>query len=404
MVIRAYHRDRGERQRDVVLIPASAHGTNPASAAMAGMRVVVVASDDARQRRRRRPAREGRGARKTGSRALMITYPSHARRVRGQHSGRSARIVHRARRPGLHGRREHERAGGPDESRRPIGADVCHLNLHKTFAFRTAAAARNGADRRRRRTWPRICPGHRLVTTGGDRAIHAVSAAPWGSASILLISYGYIRMLGADGADRRHAIRDSERELPQVAARAALSGAVRARERPRRARADLRPAAVQRATGIDETDVAKRLMDYGFHAPTVSFPVAGTLMVEPTESETEGGARPVLRRDDRDSPGDSGRCRGKRRPRPTIALKNAPHTATAVAADAWPHPYSREAAAFPLAVRPREQVLAAVSRASTTSVWRSQPDVLRAPLNRGVRARMSKVGRENSEGQPPQPF
>ena len=169
-----------------------------------------------------------------------------------------------------------------------IGADVCHLNLHKTFAIPHGGGGPGMGPIGVAAHLAPYLPGHPLAQTGGARAIHAVSAAPWGSASILLISYGYIRMLGADGMTDATTVRDPERELHQGAARAALSRAVRAGKRTRGARADLRPARVQGVAGIEEMDVAKRLMDYGFHAPTVSFPVPGTLMVEPTESEDKG--------------------------------------------------------------------------------------------------------------------
>ena len=195
-----------------------------------------------------------------------------------------------------------------------IGADVCHLNLHKTFCIPHGGGGPGMGPIGVAAHLAPYLPGHPMVKTGGAKAIHAVSAAPWGSASILLISYAYMQMLGPRRDDGRDALRDPQRELHQGAARAALPGALHARERPRRARDDLRPAAAKQASGIDESDVAKRLMDYGFHAPTVSFPVAGTLMVEPTESEAEGRARSLLRRDDRDPRRDPG---GRSTARPT---------------------------------------------------------------------------------------
>jgi glycine dehydrogenase len=190
-------------------------------------------------------------------------------------------------------------------------------------------------------------PGHPVVKTGGARAIHAMSAAPWGSASILLISYGYIRMLGGDGMTNatRFAILNANYIKSRLASHYPV---LYTRENGRVAHEmifDLRP--LKLAGGIDETDVAKRLMDYGYHAPTVSFPVAGTLMVEPTESESKAeldrfcDAMIAIRREIQDV------IDGRSDPRDNV-LKNAPHTAAAVSADEWTHPYSREQAAFPL--------------------------------------------------------
>ena len=198
MVIRAYHRDRGDAHRDVVLIPASAHGTNPASAVMAGMRVVVVASDERRQHRRRRSARRRptQHARPAGGADGDVSV--HARRLRGEHPGH-LRDRPRARRPGVHGRREHERAGRADEPggdrRRRLPPEPAQDVQHSARRRRPG----HGADWRRGAPRAVSCPAIRSCKTGGAQAIHAVSAAPWGSASILLISYGYIRMLGGDG-------------------------------------------------------------------------------------------------------------------------------------------------------------------------------------------------------------
>jgi glycine dehydrogenase len=228
-----------------------------------------------------------------------------------------------------------------------IGADVCHLNLHKTFAIPHGGGGPGMGPIGVAAHLAPYLPTHPVIRTGGNRAIHALSAAPWSSASILLISYAYIRMLGGNGMTdaTRYAILNAnyvkarlERHYPVLYTRA--NGRV-AHEMI----FDLRP--LKQASGIDETDVAKRLMDYGFHAPTVSFPVAGTLMVEPTESEPKEEldrfceAMIAIRAEIQDV------IDGKADPKDNL-LKNAPHTAAAVTADQWGHPYSRERAAFPL--------------------------------------------------------
>ena len=228
-----------------------------------------------------------------------------------------------------------------------IGADVCHLNLHKTFSIPHGGGGPGMGPIGVAAHLAPYLPSHPLIKTGGSRAIHALSAAPWSSASILLISYAYIRMLGGNGMTdaTRYAILNAnyvkarlERHYPVLYTRP--NGRV-AHEMI----FDLRP--LKQASGIDETDVAKRLMDYGFHAPTVSFPVAGTLMVEPTESEPKEEldrfceAMIAIRREMQDV------IEGKADPKDNV-LKNAPHTAAAVTADAWDHAYSRERAAFPL--------------------------------------------------------
>jgi glycine dehydrogenase len=228
-----------------------------------------------------------------------------------------------------------------------IGADVCHINLHKTFSIPHGGGGPGMGPIAVAAHLAPYLPGHPLVKTGGERAIHAVSAAPWGSASILLISYAYMKMLGGDGMTdaTRFAILNAnylksrlEQHFPVLYARP--NGRV-AHEMI----FDLRP--LKQASGVEEGDVARRLMDYGFHAPTVSFPVPGTLMVEPTESESKDeldrfcAAMIAIRKEIQD-------VIDGRADRVDNVLKNAPHTAAAVAADHWTHPYTREQAAFPL--------------------------------------------------------
>jgi glycine dehydrogenase len=344
LVIRAWHRDRGDSQRDVVLIPSSAHGTNPASAVLAGMRVVVVACDehgnvdvdDLRQKATQHAASLA---------ALMITYPS----THGVFETRIREICAVVHEHGgqvyMDGANMNAQVGLTSPAL--IGADVCHLNLHKTFAIPHGGGGPGMGPIAAASHLAPYLPGHPIVPTGGARAVQAVAAAPCGSALVLLISYAYMRMLGPDGMTdaSRIAILNAnyikarlERAYPIL-----YTGA-----RGRVAHEmilDLRP--LKQASGIDEQDVAKRLMDFGFHAPTVSFPVPGTLMIEPTESEPRGEldrfceALLQIREEiqavieQRADPKDN-------------VLKQAPHTAAAVAADDWSHPYTRAQAAFPL--------------------------------------------------------
>jgi glycine dehydrogenase len=227
-----------------------------------------------------------------------------------------------------------------------IGADVCHLNLHKTFAIPHGGGGPGMGPIGVAQHLAPYLPGHPVVPVGGARAIPAGSAAPWGSASILLISYAYIRMLGADGVTdaTRYAILNANYIKARLEK---LYPVLYTRPNGRVAHELIFDLRSFKSAGIEEMDVAKRLIDYGFHAPTVSFPVAGTLMVEPTESEDKGeldrfcDAMIQIRAEIDDV------IAGRADARDNV-LKNAPHTAAAVAASDWPHPYSREQAAFPL--------------------------------------------------------
>ena len=343
MVIRAYHRDRGDGHRAVVLIPSSAHGTNPASGAMAGMRVVVVATapdgnvDVADLRKKATEHRDRLSC-------LMITYPS-THGVFDDGIREICDVVHE------HGGQVYMDGANMNAqvgltSPASIGADVCHLNLHKTFAIPHGGGGPGMGPIGVAGHLAPYLPGHPLVLVGGERAIHAVSAAPWGSASILLISYGYIRMLGAEGMANatRYAILNANYVKARLEPHYPV---LYARSNGRVAHELIFDLRAFKAAGIEEMDVAKRLMDYGFHAPTVSFPVAGTLMVEPTESEDKAeldrfcDAMIQIRREIEDV------ATGRADRRDNL-LKHAPHTAAAVAATTWSHLYSREDAAFPL--------------------------------------------------------
>jgi glycine dehydrogenase len=344
MVIRAYLRDTGAPHRSVVLIPASAHGTNPASAVMAGMDVVVVASDDhgnihLGDLHAKATEHERRLA------ALMITYPS-THGVFEDTIQEVCAIVHQhGGQVYLDGANMNAQVGLTTPA--AVGADICHLNLHKTFSIPHGGGGPGMGPICVAAHLAPYLPGHPLVRTGGEHAILATAAAPWGSASILLISYGYIRMLGRDGLTdaTRYAILNANYLKARLEA---LYPVLYARSTGRVAHEhifDLRP--LERETGIDETDVAKRLIDFGFHAPTVSFPVAGTLMVEPTESESKEELdrfcdAMIAIRAEIQAVGDG------KADRKDNVLKNAPHTATSVVDDGWAHAYSREQAVFPL--------------------------------------------------------
>ena len=344
MVIRAYHLDRGDTHRDVVLIPASAHGTNPASAAMAGMRVVVVSSRqdgniDVADLEAKAEQHKDRLS------ALMVTYPSTHGVFEESIQDICAIIHDRGGQVYMDGANMNAQVGLTSPA--AIGADVCHLNLHKTFAIPHGGGGPGMGPIAVAAHLAPYLPGHTVIRTGGTKAIPGLSAAPWSSASILLISFAYIRMLGADGMTNatRYAILNANYIKSRLEKHYAV---LYTRANGRVAHEmifDLRP--LKAASGVDETDVAKRLMDYGFHAPTVSFPVAGTLMVEPTESEPKAeldrfcDAMIAIRQEIQDV------IDGKADPIDNV-LKHAPHTAAAVSADEWVHAYSRHQAAYPL--------------------------------------------------------
>jgi glycine dehydrogenase len=358
LVIRAWHRDRGQGKRDIALIPSSAHGTNPASAVMAGMQVVVVNCDaqgnidvhDLEQKARQHADRLA---------ALLVTYPS----THGVFEDAIQDICHIVHSNGgqvyMDGANLNAQVGLTSPAL--IGADVCHINLHKTFAIPHGGGGPGMGPICVAAHLAPYLPGHPVVKTGGAKAIPAVSAAPWGSASILAISYGYISMLGRDGL--RDATAMAILNANYVKARLEPHFPVLYTRRTGRVAhemiVDLRP--LKAASGIDETDVAKRLMDYGFHAPTVSFPVAGTLMIEPTESEPKAeldrfcDALIAIR-------GEIQAVIDGTADRQDNVLKHAPHTADVATADAWPHAYSRQQAVFPLPFVKARKVWPSVGR------------------------------------------
>jgi glycine dehydrogenase len=343
LVIRAWHRSRGEAERDVCLIPISAHGTNPASAAMAGMRVVTVDCDERGnievEDLRAKLAQHG-----PRLAALMVTYPS----THGVFEPSIAEICSLVHAAGgqvyLDGANMNAQVGlcRPGD----YGADVCHLNLHKTFCIPHGGGGPGMGPICVARHLAPFLPGHPVVATGGDQAIGPVSAAPWGSASILVIPWAYIAMMGGAGLARASQVAIlSANYMAQRLSRhyAVLYRGARGRV-AHEFILDLRP--FEKSAGIHAEDVAKRLMDYGFHAPTMSFPVVGTLMIEPTESESKAEldrfceAMIAIREEIRAI--EEGRLSREDNP-----LVNAPHTARAVISSAWSHAYSREQAAFP---------------------------------------------------------
>jgi glycine dehydrogenase len=344
MVIRAYHESRGDFNRNIALIPSSAHGTNPASAIMAGMEVVVVKCDE-RGNIDIDDLRAKAEKHSENLSSLMITYPStHGVFEAGVKE--ITQIIHdHGGQVYMDGANMNAQVGLTSPGL--IGADVCHLNLHKTFAIPHGGGGPGMGPICVKSQLAPFLPGNPLVRTGGPQAISSISAAPWGSGLILLISYAYIKMLGDEGLTNstRYAI------LNANYIKARLNGhydVLYTGENGRVAHEmilDCRP--FKKDAGIEVADIAKRLMDYGYHAPTVSFPVAGTLMIEPTESEGKEeldkfcDAMIAIRDEIREI--TSGGADQENN-----LLKNAPHTQAMITADEWHFPYGRQRAAFPM--------------------------------------------------------
>jgi glycine dehydrogenase len=339
LVIRAYHESRGDAHRNVCLIPTSAHGTNPASAVMAGMKVVAVACDpngniDVADLRAKAEAY------KADLSCLMITYPS-THGVFEETIREICDIIHaNGGQVYMDGANMNAQVGLTSPGF--IGADVCHLNLHKTFCIPHGGGGPGVGPIGVAEHLVEFLPGHNVVNLGGENPIGAVAAAPWGSASILTISWMYIAMMGADGLTE--ATKFAILNANYIAARLEAYFPTLYRSNGLVAHEcilDLRAF-----HGTTAEDVAKRLMDYGFHAPTLSWPVAGTLMVEPTESESkyelDRFCDAMIAIHAEMTAVENGTADAKNN-----LLKNAPHTADQIASDGWNRPYSREQAAFP---------------------------------------------------------
>ncbi|GAA4278211.1 aminomethyl-transferring glycine dehydrogenase [Aquimarina mytili] len=340
MVIRAYHESRGDHHRNICLIPSSAHGTNPASAVMAGMKVVVTKSteegnidvDDLREKALKY---------KDNLAALMVTYPS-THGVYESAIKEITKIIHdNGGQVYMDGANMNAQVGLTNPG--AIGADVCHLNLHKTFAIPHGGGGPGVGPICVAKQLVPFLPGNPVISTGGDQSITAISAAPWGSALACLISYGYITMLGAKGLKEatEYAILNANYIKERLDGHYSV---LYTGERGRAAHEMIIDCRPFKANGIEVTDIAKRLMDYGFHAPTVSFPVAGTIMIEPTESESKAeldrfcDAMISIREEIANANTDN----------PNNVMKNAPHTLAMLTSDDWDFPYSREQAAYPL--------------------------------------------------------
>ena len=364
LTIRAYHADRKESHRNVVLIPISAHGTNPASAIMAGMKVVVVKSDaeghiDVADLKLK--AQEH----KNDLAALMVTYPS-THGVFEESIKRVCKIIHDN--GGLvymDGANMNAQVGLTSPG--SIGADVCHLNLHKTFAIPHGGGGPGVGPICVNNKLKPYLPGHNVNDTliSTSSSIPAVSAAPYGSASILLISYAYIKMLGADGVKRstEYAILNANYMKAKLENYFKILYTGTNGFCAHEFIVELRP--FKTTAGIEAEDVAKRLMDYGFHAPTLSFPVPGTIMIEPTESEDKGEldrfCEALISIYHEIKAIEEGKA-----DKMDNALKNAPHTQQVVCADEWNHVYSRQDAAFPLAYTMKNKFWPSIARINNT--------------------------------------
>jgi glycine dehydrogenase len=362
MVIRAYHHDRGDLNRNIALIPSSAHGTNPASAAMAGMKVVVVKCDEngnidvADLKIKAEEHRENLSC-------LMVTYPSTHGVFEESIIEICEIIHHNGGQVYMDGANMNAQVGLTSPAN--IGADVCHLNLHKTFCIPHGGGGPGMGPIGVAKHLVPYLPGHAVVNIGSDKSIHAVASAPWGSASILLISHAYIAMMGAQGLTNatQHAILNAnyikyrlENHYPVLYAGS----------QGRCAHEMILDCRSFKSFGIEVTDIAKRLMDYGFHAPTVSFPVAGTLMIEPTESEPKHeldrfcDAMIAIHQEIKLV--ENGEMAKDNNP-----LKNAPHTSGTVSANEWTYDYSRERAAFPLPYVKENKFWPSVGRVNDTA-------------------------------------
>ena len=344
MVIRAYHISRGDTHRNIALIPTSAHGTNPASAAIAGMEIVLVACDEMGNINVT-DLKEKAEKHQQNLSCLMVTYPS-THGVFEESINEICDIIHsNGGKVYMDGANMNAQVGLTSPA--AIGADVCHLNLHKTFAIPHGGGGPGMGPICVRADLAPFLPSNPFVKTGGKNPINSISATPFGSASILLISYGYIKMLGDKGLTNatKYAILNANYLKARLESHYPILYAGKNGRVAHEFIIDIRPTKSE--SGIDAADIAKRLMDYGFHAPTVAFPVVGTLMIEPTESEPKEeldrfcAAMIAIRKEIQQI--IDGEYTKEDNP-----IIQAPHTANEVCANDWKHTYSRETAAFPI--------------------------------------------------------
>ncbi|MEO6939934.1 MAG: aminomethyl-transferring glycine dehydrogenase [Candidatus Kapaibacterium sp.] len=344
LAIRDYHASRNESHRNVVVIPASAHGTNPASAVMAGMKVVVIKTDE-NGNIDMTDLRNKVELHKKDLAGLMVTYPS-THGVFEESIREVCELIHQnGGQVYMDGANMNAQVGLTSPAN--IGADVCHLNLHKTFCIPHGGGGPGMGPIGVAEHLAPFLPGHAVIPVGGKGATGAVSAAPWGSASILLISWAYIALMGGEGLTE--ATKVAILNANYIKARLEKYYPVLFQGTHKRVAHEMILDMRQfKDAGIEVEDISKRLMDYGFHAPTVSFPVAGTLMIEPTESESLAeldrfcDAMIAIRKEIEEvEKGEQDKTDN--------ALKNAPHTAMVVISDTWNHKYSREKAAYPVA-------------------------------------------------------
>jgi len=362
LTIKAYHAHRNEAKRNVILIPISAHGTNPASAVMAGFKVVVTKCDDAGNIDVA-DLRMNAEKYKDTLAGLMVTYPS----THGVFEESIIEICELIHENGglvyMDGANMNAQVGLTSPGN--IGADVCHLNLHKTFAIPHGGGGPGMGPICVNEKLAPYLPSHVNHATGGNDPIHAVSAAPYGSASILLISYAYIKLLGPDGLRKstEYAILNANYMKARLEKEYKILYSGKNGTCAHEFIVDLRP--FKQSAGIEAEDVAKRLMDYNFHAPTLSFPVAGTIMIEPTESEDLAeldrfcDALLSVRNEIRDV--ENGTADKADNP-----LKHAPHTQFVICANGWSHKYTRETAAFPLEFVKQNKFWPSISRVNNT--------------------------------------
>ncbi|MDP5122150.1 MAG: aminomethyl-transferring glycine dehydrogenase, partial [Spirosomaceae bacterium] len=344
MVIRAYHQDRGDTHRNIALIPSSAHGTNPASAVMAGMKVVVTKCDD-QGNIDLDDLREKAEEHSENLAALMVTYPSTHGVFEESIKEICALIHEHGGRVYMDGANMNAQVGLTSPA--SIGADVCHLNLHKTFCIPHGGGGPGMGPIGVVADLAPFLPTHVVVKMGGEKGINSISAAPYGSASILPISYAYIAMMGGEGLTNatKYAILNANYIKERLAGNFDILYTGTKGRAAHEMIVDCRPFKV--SAGVEVEDIAKRLMDYGFHAPTVSFPVAGTLMIEPTESESKEeldrfcDALLMIREEIREI--ENGTYE-----KDNNVLSNAPHTMRTITAEEWTLPYSRQKAAFPM--------------------------------------------------------